>query len=397
MLRSYRVVLERYEDLNWKKVLGFTSIATFVTFSWLLPVQAASFDCTGALTEAEATICADDELSTFDRIMGILWGEQNAPSAAMLERQREWLESRDLCGSSVDCLQQSYLDRLADEPFYLRSFEVTELYDLQTEEFGQYLFANTHYAYNVETFVFALGDDERFAIPWIKPQFSEEVETCGLRVLPDFDWEFELSLSELGWLNVLDQGYREREVQAGEISVFTKWIGHGDLSSEVFYRLIDGRFVPDRALIDNCEDQTQEFTAIFFDNPEGKVEELRTNSVTSELQLEGELFDDYDARVQQCEKAPNMGAIRMCLMGATDARMQAAFEARRLFLYEAVSSDALDRLNETQTAFENYRSSSCGLILDINYGWIADDFAMNCYNRLTNQRTEFLNTQWLPD
>lgn len=398
MLRSYRVVLERYEALNWKNVLGFTSIATFATFSCLLPVQAASFDCTGALTEAEATICADDELSTFDRIMGILWREQNAPSAAMLERQREWLEGRDLCGSSVDCLKQSYLDRLADEPFYLRSFEVAQLYDLQTQEFGQYLFANIHYAYNVETFVFALGDDERFAIPWIKPQFSEEVETCGLRVLPDFDWEFELSLSELGWLNVLDQGYREREVQAGEISVFTKWIGHGDLSSEVFYRLIDGRFVPDRALVDNCEDQAQEFTSVFFDGPERKLEDLSPNSVTSELQLEGELFDNYDGLSQQCvDESPTMEIIRICLMQLADARMRSVFEARLLLLQESNSDQAMSRLHETQSSFEDYRSSSCGLILDINDGWIADDAAMNCYNRLTNQRTDFLNTQWFPN
>ena len=247
--------------------------------------------------------------------------------------------------------------------------------------------------------MFALGDDERFAIPWIKPQFSEEVETCGLRILPDFDWEFEPSFSELGWFNVLDHGYREREVQAGEISVFTKWIGHGDLSSEVFYRLIDGRFVPDRALVDNCEDQAQEFTSVFFGEPESNLEELEANSATSELQLEGELFDDFESLAQQCvDDSPNMGIIRICLMHLRDEQMREAFQARMSFLREnGVSSDAIEQLNETQEAFKEYRSSSCGLILDINYGWIADDAAMNCYNRLTNQRTEFLNTQWLPN
>ncbi|WP_281017595.1 MULTISPECIES: hypothetical protein [unclassified Minwuia] len=90
--------LEKYAALNWGNTLGVGSIVTFVTFAASFSAQAASFDCTGVLTEAEATVCGDDELRAFDRIMGILWGEQSAPSAAMLARQHEWLESRDLCG-----------------------------------------------------------------------------------------------------------------------------------------------------------------------------------------------------------------------------------------------------------------------------------------------------------
>ena len=372
-----------------------------VCLTWIIAcdyVSAASLDCADVVTDSEVTICDDEELRAFDRIMGILWNEQSTPSLELQEIQQEWLEQRNLCGSDIDCLRQSYRDRLSEAPYHLHSFEVVQLYDFQTEAFAQYLFTNIDYAYNIETFVFAFSDEGRREIPWVAPQFSEEITTCGLTVLSDANVDFELSQSELGWTNVLDEGYRERSLQTGEISVFTKWIGHGDLSSEVVYRLTGGRFVPDRALVDSCEDQEQVFASMFFDNPLKNLEAELVYVHSPELQLEGDIFDEYDSLSQQCEQnGPNMGAIRMCLMGLADTRMQAILLARTEYFREAGLEANIDSLVETQIAFEAYRTSSCDLIHDINHGWIADDATMNCYNRLTNQRTEFLNTQWLLD
>lgn len=156
--------------------------------------------------------------------------------------------------------------------------------------------------------------------------------------------------------------------------------------------------MPDRALVDNCEDQEQVFATMFFDNPLKNLEAELVYVHSPELQLEGDIFDEYDSLSQQCEQnGPNMGAIRMCLMGLADTRMQAILLARTEYFREAGLEANIDSLVETQIVFEAYRTSSCDLIHDINHGWIADDASMNCYNRLTNQRTEFLNTQWLLD
>jgi uncharacterized protein YecT (DUF1311 family) len=383
-------------DIHFKS-LGF--VLSALCFSPASNLHAASFNCEGSTNEIEQTICNNAELSTLDSILGDLWDDGATRTDELVQAQRAWLAQRNSCGSNADCLKQSYLERLSEEPFYLQSFEVLELYDFQTSEFSEYLAASTYYPYNALTFIYAMDGRSNPRIEWLKPQFTESLDTCGIRVLGDVSLQLETSPSELGWINALNQEYAERPVNPGEVSVYTKWIGHGDMSSEVFYRLVDGRFVPDRALVDNCEDQAREFTSVFFDEPESNLEELEANSATSELQLAGELFDDFEPLAQQCvEESPNMDIIRICLMHLRDEQMREAFQARMSFLREnGVSSDAIVQLNETQESFKEYRSSSCGLILDINYGWIADDAAMNCYLSLTSQRTDFLKTQWLPN
>lgn len=196
--------------------------------------------------------------------MGDLWGDGATRTDDLVEAQRAWLVQRNSCSSNAECLKQSYLERLSEDPFYLQSFETVELYDFQTSEFSEYLAASTYYPYNALTFIYAMDGRSNPRIEWLKPQFTESLDTCGIRVLGDVALQFETSPSELGWINALNQEYAERSVQPGEVSVYTKWIGHGDMSSEVFYRLVGGQFLPERALVDNCEDQKKVFSSIFF-------------------------------------------------------------------------------------------------------------------------------------
>ena len=406
MLWSYRVVLDKYEALNWKNVLGVHSIATFVTFSCLLPVQAASFDCTGALTDTEAAICADDELSTLDTIMGYLWNdafewivsEEEQPVETSI--QRDWLLTRNSCGSQISCIREAYHTRLAEWPFMLGSINRVELYDFFTETFSSYFITNSG-AFSVSNafmYVFHIDRENPKLVPWLVAEINfDGNSSCDVDVFDSSGADFSSKTYQVGWTNIIpDHEFSSAFLMPGEIVVHTKAGEAGDYSSVSFFRLTGSQLIENRSLIDDCEDSDRRYSAAYFDH---SIENFETLVASSELQLEGDFFDERNARYEQCEKAPNMGAIRLCLMGVADASMRNVFEARALVLQEAGSVDALDRLNETQEAFEQYRSSSCGLIFDINlqYGWIAEDSAMNCYNRLTDQRTEFLNTQWLPN
>ena len=54
------------------------------------------------------------------------------------------------------------------------------------------------------------------------------------------------------------------EAELNELSVFTKWVGHGDQSQDVIYRLHDSELVPARAKLDNCSDQQAKYIAVYF-------------------------------------------------------------------------------------------------------------------------------------
>lgn len=249
-------------DIHFKS-LGFVLSALY--FSPASNLHAASFNCEGSTNETEQTICNNAELSTLDSILGDLWDDGATRTDELVQAQRAWLAQRNSCGSNADCLKQSYLERLSEEPFYLQSFEVVELYDFQTGEFSEYLAASTYYPYNALNFIYAMDGRNNPRIEWLEPWFTGSFDTCGVRVLDGVSFPFEISPSQLGWINVLNQEYSQRRVQPGEVSVYLKWIGHGDMSSEVFYRLVDGQFLPDRALVDNCEDQQKAFASVFFD------------------------------------------------------------------------------------------------------------------------------------
>ena len=64
--------------------------------------------------------------------------------------------------------------------------------------------------------------------------------------------------------NLIDQGYADKEVIAGEVSVFTKWVGHGDQSQEIIYHLMGDKLVPISGKVDNCSDQQKKYARIVF-------------------------------------------------------------------------------------------------------------------------------------
>jgi uncharacterized protein YecT (DUF1311 family) len=81
-----------------------------------------SFDCARARTVIERTICATPELAALDReearIYGIARLVPQADRAALLERQRDFLEARNACPQSAapldECIRDSYLGDIGE-------------------------------------------------------------------------------------------------------------------------------------------------------------------------------------------------------------------------------------------------------------------------------------------
>ncbi|TMJ18456.1 MAG: hypothetical protein E6G92_00980 [Alphaproteobacteria bacterium] len=93
-------------------------------FIALLQLAAAgpSFDCARARTDIERSICAHAELAALDReearIYGIARVVPRADRAALLKRQRDFLEERNTCPESAapleECLRDVYLDDIGE-------------------------------------------------------------------------------------------------------------------------------------------------------------------------------------------------------------------------------------------------------------------------------------------
>jgi uncharacterized protein len=83
-----------------------------------VPAAAASFDCAKASSPAERSVCADASLSALDEHLGRYYGAARASlrdgAACLQEGQRRWLGRRDACSSAKACLEEAYLDRLAE-------------------------------------------------------------------------------------------------------------------------------------------------------------------------------------------------------------------------------------------------------------------------------------------
>jgi uncharacterized protein YecT (DUF1311 family) len=91
---------------------------TLLTALLVKPVAAASFDCGEARTRVEKAVCADEELSRLDELLGRFYRgarQQLAENASCLETdQRNWLRAvRDPCANAA-CLKKVYLERLAE-------------------------------------------------------------------------------------------------------------------------------------------------------------------------------------------------------------------------------------------------------------------------------------------
>jgi len=241
-------------------------LSTLLLYFVLVPnAFAASFDCSKALTSTEKAICGDPYVEALDELMGILWLQSSDNHSAKLD-QKSWLALRDECLSDVSCLKNIYLDRLNDDLFELDNFRVTKLFNFQTKNEKFYLVRDAFGgAYNMEMYVSRISPSKLENISWKLPEFDEQEKTCDLSLLISDAREVSDAESAHGWLDLLDQGYADRFVTYGEVSVFRKWVGHGDMSDEVVYRLFGNQFIPVRGRLDNCADQKQRHIPIYFE------------------------------------------------------------------------------------------------------------------------------------
>jgi len=227
--------------------------------------HAASFNCANAQSDTEKAICGDPYLEALDELMGILW-LQNSVTNLAKQDQKSWLVVRDECLSNVSCLQNIYLDRLGDDLFELDNFRVAKLFNFKAQNEKYYLVRDEFGgAYNMEMYVSRISPSKLEDISWKLPEFDEQITTCGLSILISDAREVSDAESAHGWLDLLDQGYADRFVTYGEVSVFRKWVGHGDMSDEVVYRLFGNQFLPVRGRLDNCADQKQRHIPIYFE------------------------------------------------------------------------------------------------------------------------------------
>lgn len=77
-----------------------------------------SFDCTGALQQAERTVCGDAGLSAKDRELSGLYHQARAAASdaarpALVDAQRQWIVERNAC-QDADCLNAVYDRRIAE-------------------------------------------------------------------------------------------------------------------------------------------------------------------------------------------------------------------------------------------------------------------------------------------
>ena len=225
--------------------------------------KAASFDCNMATTETEIAICADPELGALDELMGAVWRIETRTTLDILT-QKKWLNERDECTSNIKCLTDVYVERLKKKQFDLGDFELIQLYDVISKSTKFYLIKAVYYAYNSEIFIDAISLKKLSPIKWATPQFDEELITCDLQIINGNTMPLFEETSAVGWTDLIDQGYADKEVITGEVSVFTKWVGHGDQSQEITYHLMGDKLIPIRGKVDNCSDQQKKYTLIAF-------------------------------------------------------------------------------------------------------------------------------------
>lgn len=247
--------------VQYFKSLGLTLLLSVGVGS---AATAASFDCNKATTETEIAICSDPELSALDVLMGAVWRFETRTALDILT-QKKWLNKRDECTSNIKCLTDVYVERLKKKPFDLGDFELIQLYDVISKSTKFYLIKAVYYAYNSEIIIEAISSSKLLPVKWVNPQFDEEIITCDLQIINRNTISLFEETSAVGWTNLIDQGYADKEVIAGEVSVFTKWVGHGDQSQEIIYHLMGDKLVPIRGKVDNCSDQKIKYARIVFE------------------------------------------------------------------------------------------------------------------------------------
>ena len=83
-----------------------------------IPAKAASFNCEHAILAAEEAICGNANLSRLDEqtagMYFIIVGS-GAPKATINQvkaSQRQFIETRNACGSNIDCLVSAYTSQI---------------------------------------------------------------------------------------------------------------------------------------------------------------------------------------------------------------------------------------------------------------------------------------------
>jgi uncharacterized protein len=83
-----------------------------------VPAEAASFNCEHAILAAEEAICGNANLSRLDEqtagMYFIIVGS-GAPKATINQvkaSQRQFIETRNACGSNIDCLVSAYTSQI---------------------------------------------------------------------------------------------------------------------------------------------------------------------------------------------------------------------------------------------------------------------------------------------
>lgn len=251
----------------YSRIVSVAGSVTAFCFFHILPGSAwgAGFDCDRATTPTEIAICMDRDLGMLDMALNLLW--LNEPKSTQDSAdQITWLRERDACLSDKACLVQSYKNRLAMSYFSLGQVDLVDLFDIGQNRSVPVLVSRASFGgYNGLTTIYHVTNTELVPVPWIIPLFDEAVQTCGGNFLDNTTVKMTQSGAVQGWVTFKFEMDNDELIADGELAVYRKWVGHGDQSERVIYRLIDGSLRPDRALVDNCADQQADYVTAFFD------------------------------------------------------------------------------------------------------------------------------------
>lgn len=235
------------------------SILALIFLKHAMPAWSASFDCNKAAKETEIAICADPELSVLDDLMGILYSEHEKTDLTILE-QKKWLKFRDNCFSDTSCIKQQYITRLSQNPFLIQDFQIIKIQDTIDKKMLSAVLTSEWLAYNGIYHLYLLNHRVLRSVKWQSPIFDESKSTCGLKNLKyDDGLDFEILDETYGLLNLQTTSSYSDKVDFGEeiigVSINAKWVGHGDQSHEIIFKLQDNIMVATKILVDNCIDQ----------------------------------------------------------------------------------------------------------------------------------------------
>lgn len=127
---SSRRGASRFPADSWVALVGSGQLALHYDNQVLLLFQrrpagakpTASFDCAKAASPTEKTICESFDLASWDRSVTQAWrsalDRRPQKQAHLRKTQKDWLHTRDACGSKADCideLQWRRVDELSQE------------------------------------------------------------------------------------------------------------------------------------------------------------------------------------------------------------------------------------------------------------------------------------------